>query len=180
MPPSTARKPLVLLTVCVSVLAINIDTTIVNVALPTLGRELDASTRDLLWIVDGYNLSFAALVLAMGSLSDKWGRRPALLTGLGGFALASGLAALVDSSEALIALRFVMGTCAALIFPRRSRSSPTPSPSAASARPPWACGGQPSASASRPGPCRAACCWSTSPGTRSSGRWCRSPRSRWG
>ena len=117
MPPSTARKPLVLLTVCVSVLAINIDTTIVNVALPTLGRELDASTRDLLWIVDGYNLSFAALVLAMGSLSDRWGRRPALLTGLGGFALASGVAALVDSSEALIALRFVMGTCAALIFP---------------------------------------------------------------
>ncbi|MEC9051442.1 MAG: MFS transporter, partial [Actinomycetota bacterium] len=117
MPPSTARKPLVLLTVCVAVLAINIDTTIVNVALPTLGRELDASTRDLLWIVDGYNLSFAALVLAMGSLSDRWGRRPALLTGLGGFALASGVAALVDSSEALIALRFVMGTCAALIFP---------------------------------------------------------------
>ncbi len=53
VPPSTTRKPLVLLTVCVAVLAINIDTTIVNVALPTLGRELDASTRDLLWIVDG-------------------------------------------------------------------------------------------------------------------------------
>lgn len=115
--PVPARKPLVLLTVCLSVLAINIDTTIVNVAIPTLGRELDASTRDLLWIVDGYNLSFAALVLAMGSLSDKWGRRPALLLGLGGFALASGAAALVDSSEALIALRFVMGVFAAVIFP---------------------------------------------------------------
>ena len=61
--------------------------------------------------------NIAALVLAMGSLSDRWGRRPALLTGLGGFALASVVAALVDSSEALIALRFVMGTCAALIFP---------------------------------------------------------------
>lgn len=113
----STRKPLVLLTVCLSVLAINIDTTIVNVAIPTLGRELDASTRDLLWIVDGYNLSFAALVLAMGSLSDKWGRRPALLVGLGGFAVSSGVAALVDSSDALIALRFVMGVCAAIIFP---------------------------------------------------------------
>ena len=65
--------------VCVAVLAINLDTTIVNVALPSLARELDAGTRDLLWIVDGYNLAFAALVLAAGSLSDRFGRRPALI-----------------------------------------------------------------------------------------------------
>ena len=117
-PTSTpASKPLVLLTVCLSVLAINIDTTIVNVALPTLGRELDAGTRELLWIVDGYNLAFAALVLAMGSLSDKLGRRPALLVGLGGFALTSGVAALVGSSTALIVLRFLMGAFAAVVFP---------------------------------------------------------------
>jgi EmrB/QacA subfamily drug resistance transporter len=115
--PTRASKPLVLLTVCLSVLAINIDTTIVNVALPTLGRELDAGTRELLWIVDGYNLAFAALVLAMGSLSDKLGRRPALLVGLGGFALTSGIAALVGSSTALIALRFLMGAFAAVVFP---------------------------------------------------------------
>ena len=115
--PIGTNKPLVLLTVCLSVLAINIDTTIVNVAIPTLGRELDAGTRDLLWIVDGYNLAFAALVLAMGSLSDKLGRRPALLVGLGGFALSTGVAAMVTSSEALIALRFLMGTFAAVIFP---------------------------------------------------------------
>ncbi len=80
------RKPLVLATVCLAALTINLDTTIVNVALPSLARELDAGTRDLLWIVDGYNLAFAALVLAMGSLSDKFGRRPALLAGLAGFA----------------------------------------------------------------------------------------------
>lgn len=116
-PPTTARKPLVLLTVCLAALTINLDTTIVNVALPSLARQLDAGTRDLLWIVDGYNLAFAALVLAMGSLSDRWGRRPALITGLAGFALSSVAAALVDSSSALIALRFVMGISAALIFP---------------------------------------------------------------
>ncbi len=112
-----ARKPLILATVCLAALTINLDTTIVNVALPSLARSLDADTRDLLWIVDGYNLAFAALVLAMGSLSDKFGRRPALLLGLTGFALSSGAAALVDNSGALIALRFVMGISAALIFP---------------------------------------------------------------
>ncbi len=111
------RKPAILATVCLAVLTINLDTTIVNVALPSLATELDAGTRELLWIVDGYNLSFAALVLAMGSVSDRFGRRPALLAGLAGFALSSVAAALVDSSGALVALRFVMGTSAALIFP---------------------------------------------------------------
>ncbi|MDO9455172.1 MFS transporter [Nocardioides sp.] len=112
-----SRKPMILATVCLAALTINLDTTIVNVALPSLARELDAGTRDLLWVVDGYNLAFAALVLAMGSLSDRFGRRPSLVIGLGAFAAASGAAALVDSVEALIALRFVMGVSAALIFP---------------------------------------------------------------
>ena len=111
------RKPALLATVCLAALTINLDTTIVNVALPSLARELDADTRDLLWVVDGYNLAFAALVLAMGSLSDRFGRRPALVVGLAAFATSSGIAALVDSVEALIALRVVMGVSAALIFP---------------------------------------------------------------
>lgn len=111
------RKPLVLLTVCLAALTINLDTTIVNVALPDLAVELDAGTRDLLWIVDGYNLAFAALVLAMGSLSDRFGRRPALVVGLAGFAISSVVAALVTTSEALVVLRFAMGVFAALIFP---------------------------------------------------------------
>ncbi len=111
------RPRAILATVCLAALTINLDTTIVNVALPSLARELDAGTRDLLWVVDGYNLAFAAFVLAMGSLSDRFGRRPALVLGLACFALTSGLAALVDSVEALIALRVLMGMSAALIFP---------------------------------------------------------------
>ena len=111
------RKPLVLLTVCLAALTINLSTMIVNIALPTLADELHAGTRSLLWIVDGYNLAFAALVLAMGSLSDRFGRRPALILGLLGFALSSILAALADSSGELIALRVAMGVFAALIFP---------------------------------------------------------------
>ncbi|MGN6606642.1 MAG: MFS transporter [Jatrophihabitans sp.] len=111
------RRGLVLATVCLAAFAINLDTTIVNVALPDLGRQLHATTRDLQWIVDGYNLAFAALVLTAGSLGDRFGRRPALLVGLLGFAAASGAGALVDSAGALVAVRFVMGVCAALIFP---------------------------------------------------------------
>src|SRR4051812_906947 len=111
------RKLLVLVTVCTAVLAINLDITIVNVALPSLADDLDAGTRSLQWIVDGYNLAFAALVLAAGSLSDRYGRRPALVIGLLGFAGASFMGAHVDSSGALIAWRVVMGTFAAVIFP---------------------------------------------------------------
>src|SRR5947208_14126143 len=104
-PIGPRRRIAILATVCLAAFAINLDTTIVNVALPDLGRQLDASTRDLQWIVDGYNLAFAALVLTAGSLGDRFGRRPALLVGLLGFAAASGLGAAVDSSGALIAVR---------------------------------------------------------------------------
>ena len=112
-----SSKLAVLVTVCTAVLAINLDITIVNVALPSLAEDLDAGTRSLQWIVDGYNLAFAALVLAAGSLSDRYGRRPALVIGLLGFAGASFMGAHVDSSGALIAWRVVMGTFAAVIFP---------------------------------------------------------------
>ncbi len=111
------RRWTILAAVCLAAFAINIDTTIVNVALPSLTRELGASTRDLQWIVDAYNLAFAALVLAAGSLGDRFGRRPALLIGLLGFALASAIGALCTSPGELIAARFAMGTFAALIFP---------------------------------------------------------------
>ncbi len=112
-----SRKLPILLTVCAAVLAINLDTTIVNVALPSIAVDLDAGTRALQWIVDGYNLAFAALVLAAGSVSDRYGRRPALILGLLGFAAASAAGGVVDSPEALVAARVAMGTFAAVIFP---------------------------------------------------------------
>ncbi|MFE0462920.1 MFS transporter [Kitasatospora sp. NPDC058965] len=115
--PSGSRPSMVLAVACLAAFAINLDTTIVNVALPSIGRELNATTRDLQWIVDGYNLAFAALVLVAGSLGDRFGRRPALLLGLAGFGATSAVAATVSSPEALIAVRFAMGACAAVIFP---------------------------------------------------------------
>lgn len=112
-----SRKAGILIAAYVAVLAINLDITVVNVALPTIATELGADTRGLQWVVDGYNLAFAALVLAAGSLSDRYGRRPALLIGLLGFALTSAAGAMADSTGTLIAARFSMGAFAALIFP---------------------------------------------------------------
>jgi EmrB/QacA subfamily drug resistance transporter len=110
-------KPLILASLLLAAFAINVDTTIVNVALPSLVRQLDASTTELEWIVDAYNLLFAALVLATGNLSDRLGRKGVLLAGLGVFGVATTAGGLVDSPEALIAARAVMGIGAALIFP---------------------------------------------------------------
>jgi EmrB/QacA subfamily drug resistance transporter len=102
---------------CLAVFTINVDTTIVNVTLPTLVVELDASTRDLQWIVDSYLLVFAALVLAGGSLSDRLGRRAVLVAGLVVFGLGNALAAFADSPGQLIAARAFTGIGAAAVFP---------------------------------------------------------------
>ena len=74
---------------CLSLLLIVVDNTIVNVALPTLQRELDASTSELQWVVDSYILVFAGLLLTMGSLGDRFGRKGALAIGLTIIGLAS-------------------------------------------------------------------------------------------
>ena len=107
----------VLAVVCASVYLINLDITIVNAALPTLVRELRAGTRDLQWIVDAYNLTFAAFVLAAGSLSDRYGRRTALVTGLAIFGTGTAAGAAAGTTGGLIAARLVMGVGAAVIFP---------------------------------------------------------------
>jgi EmrB/QacA subfamily drug resistance transporter len=114
---SPRRRTVVLVTLCLAAFTINLDTTIVNVTLPTLVRDLDASLRQLQWIVDSYNLVFAALVLAAGSISDRVGRKGALLTGLAIFAAGSLLAAGATSPGQLIALRGLIGVGAAIIFP---------------------------------------------------------------
>jgi EmrB/QacA subfamily drug resistance transporter len=111
------RRPLILASLLLASFAINLDTTIVNVALPTLVRELRASTTQLEWIVDAYNLVFAALVLASGNLSDRLGRKGVLLVGLGIFGAATVAGGLGGSPGQLIVARAVMGLGAALIFP---------------------------------------------------------------
>ncbi|MDQ1567808.1 MAG: hypothetical protein QOF96_2688, partial [Actinomycetota bacterium] len=97
--------------------AINVDTTLVNVTLPTLVRTLRASTSQLQWVVDAYNLAFATLVLAAGSLSDRFGRKGALVAGLTIFGLGTAAGSLASSTGPLIAARAVMGVGAAVVFP---------------------------------------------------------------
>lgn len=116
-PPARVRPAAVLAVVLVASLAINVETTIVNVALPTLNSALGASTRSLQWIVDAYNLAFAALVLAGGTIGDKFGRRGTLIAGLVLFALSSTGAALCTTTGSLIAMRVAMGVASALIYP---------------------------------------------------------------
>jgi EmrB/QacA subfamily drug resistance transporter len=111
------RKPLILVALLLAAFVINLDTTIVNVALPTLVRQLHASTSQLQWVVDAFNLLFAGSVLAAGSLSDRFGRKGMLLAGLSVFAAASLAGGLVSSVGALIAARAVMGVGAAMVFP---------------------------------------------------------------
>ncbi len=111
------RNPLILVSLLLAAFVINLDITIVNVTLPTLVRELHASNSQLQWVVDGYNLFFAALLLTAGSLSDRLGRKGFLVAGLGVFGVASFVGGLTTTSGELIAARCFMGLGAAMIFP---------------------------------------------------------------
>src|SRR5690606_39904565 len=89
----------------------------VNVAIPTLQRELGASTGELQWVVDSYILVFAGLLLTMGALGDRYGRRGALGIGLAVMGVASVLSAFADSAGQLVATRALLGLGAALVMP---------------------------------------------------------------
>jgi EmrB/QacA subfamily drug resistance transporter len=111
------RKPLVMVSLLLAAFVINLDTTIVNVALPSIVRQLHASNSQLQWVVDAFNLLFASSVLAVGSLSDRFGRKGMLLAGLSVFGVASLAGGLTTNPGQLIAARAVMGVGAAMVFP---------------------------------------------------------------
>ena len=111
------RRWATLAVLSLSLLIIGVDNTILNVALPTLVRELGASASELQWMVDSYLLVFAGLLLTMGALGDRFGRKAALNAGLIIFGVASVFAAFSGSATALIVARAFMGIGAALIMP---------------------------------------------------------------
>ena len=111
------RRWWTLVVLCFSLLVIGLDNTILNVALPTLQRDLGASASQLSWIVDSYMLVFAAVLLTAGALGDRFGRKRALTFVLLVFGLASALSAVAESSEMLIATRALMGVGGAFIMP---------------------------------------------------------------
>ena len=111
------RKWLTLAAVSFGLFMIMLDNTVVNVALPTIQEDLGLETSQLLWVVTGYALSFAALMLTGGKLADLYGRRRIFVLGLVIFTLASLACGLADSGEMLIAARIVQGGGAALMNP---------------------------------------------------------------
>jgi EmrB/QacA subfamily drug resistance transporter len=111
------RRWWILGVLCVSLLAVGLDNTILNVALPTLVEDLHATASQQQWIVDAYTLVFASLLLTAGALGDKFGRRGALAVGLAIFGTGSAVAAFSGSAGALIGARAFMGIGGALIMP---------------------------------------------------------------
>jgi EmrB/QacA subfamily drug resistance transporter len=108
---------LTLVAVVFAVFMTTLDNTVVNVALPTIQQDLHAGLSGLAWVVNGYVLSFAVLLLTGGRLADSFGRRRAFLAGLAVFTLASVAAGVAGSASVLIAARVVQGAGAALMTP---------------------------------------------------------------
>lgn len=111
------RRWWILAVLSLCLLVISLDNTILNVALPSIQRELGATSGELQWIVDAYVLVFAGLLLTAGSLGDRFGRRRALLFGLTVFGIGSLLSAMAGSPSALIASRALMGVGGAFVMP---------------------------------------------------------------
>lgn len=111
------RKWWTLGAMCFALFMIMLDNTVVNVALPSIQRDLDASIAGLEWTVNGYTLSFAVLLVTGGRLGDIFGRRRMFLAGVVIFALSSATAGLAPSSTALVVSRIVQGAGAALMMP---------------------------------------------------------------
>ncbi|MEZ7005081.1 MFS transporter [Streptomyces sp. AD55] len=102
---------------CLAVLVVGLDITILNVALPTISGALGADTGRLQWIVDSYTLAFAGVMLPAGVLGDRYGRKKVLLLGLAAFTVASAWSALSRSAGELIAARTLLGAGAAVVLP---------------------------------------------------------------
>ena len=112
-----ARRWSILGVLCLSLLIVIIGNTTLNVALPTLARELDASTTSLQWMVDAYSLIFAGMLFTAGTIGDRFGRKGALQFGLALFMAGSVFAAFADTSGMVIGGRAVMGLAAAFVMP---------------------------------------------------------------
>lgn len=111
------QRRTVLIAVCVALMAVIASVTGLNVAQPELAVELDASQSEVLWFINLYTISLAALLLPLGALGDRWGRKPMLLTGLAVFGTANVTAGLATTSEVMLASRFAAGVGAAMIMP---------------------------------------------------------------
>ncbi|MFK0265172.1 MFS transporter [Streptomyces angustmyceticus] len=116
-PATAGRSPAPLLAVCAGYFMVILDVTVINVAVPVVGRELSASLTGIQWITDGYTLVFAGLLLTGGALGDRLGNRRIFCTGVVVFTAASVGCGLAQSTGTLVAARLCEGLGAALIVP---------------------------------------------------------------
>lgn len=163
---SSQGKWILLTTVLGSSMAL-LDSTVVNVALPRIGLDLDADLASLQWIVNAYTLTLAGLILLGGALGDRFGRRKVFVVGVVWFAAASLLCGIAPTGGVLIAARALQGVGGALLTPApspssRRRSTPT------TERGPWACGPVSAASARPSARSSAAGWWTARAGAGSS------------
>ncbi|PJF41424.1 MAG: DHA2 family efflux MFS transporter permease subunit [Chloroflexi bacterium] len=115
--PGYATRWTGLIFIGISLIVISLDNTILNVAIPSISRDLGATASELQWIVDAYILIFASLLLTLGAIGDRFGRKRLLKIGLVWFGIGSLAAALAPSTEALIAARAFLGIGGAMIMP---------------------------------------------------------------
>jgi EmrB/QacA subfamily drug resistance transporter len=113
-PPTDGSRWIALVVLCVGMLMIVLDQTIVNVALPSIQRDLQFSTSSLAWVVNAYLIAFGGLLLLAGRLGDLVGRKRIFLIGLAVFTVASALCGVADSQGLLVGARFVQGAGGAL------------------------------------------------------------------
>ncbi len=125
--PGYATRWRALIFICISLMVVSLDNTILNVALPSISKTLSATASDLQWIVDAYVLVFAALLLTIGGLGDRYGRKKSLQIGLVLFGIGSLGAGLSPNTTTLIATRAFLGIAGARPFcPPHSRLSVRP------------------------------------------------------
>ena len=114
---SAGRRRLVLAAMCVALVAVVASVSGLNVAQQALAEDVGATQSQLLWIINGYTIALAALLMPVGAVGDRWGRKPILLTGLILFAVSNMAAAFAPSAAPLIGLRLLAGVAAAMIMP---------------------------------------------------------------
>ncbi|WP_093780963.1 MFS transporter [Streptomyces sp. yr375] len=110
------QRWLILGVICLAQLTVLLDNTVLNVAIPSLTRELDATTSDIQWMINAYSLVQSGLLLTAGSAADRYGRKKMLVAGLALFGVGSLVAGLADTTAQLIAARAGMGVGGALLF----------------------------------------------------------------
>ncbi len=115
--PDARRRRSILIAVCVALMAVISSVTGLNVAQPDLAIAFAASQSTVLWIINVYTLTLAALLLPLGAIGDRWGRKPVLLVGLTAFGVANVAAGLAPSAEIMLAARVLSGVGAAMIMP---------------------------------------------------------------